>query len=444
MLELEVVPGRSLGCDRWELILGMHLSQAIALLQQEVEQIKEVEVSYSESNPLESDLLLCLTQDGIKLHFDALKQRLKIIEIFNLKKLQLRYCDTVFNDCDVAPNIEMIDHAFGPTHPGVYDAERQLFTLSFRGLCFYFPVDAKYQPQYAHGLGSFQFPNGASPNVVKLFIFSGSGSNLNQAEVPDIPLCCFTSAPILDKCVVDRDQDSTRGVDLDLLVEDLSSPLLQRTAIKTIHVRLEFGDHCQSVLSKLGAPSKVFYKHEDKMRIHSIPNCNSTTSAGHLRSSGGSVTTPVAGSSQQQHQSDYFFNYFTLGIDLLFDAVTNRAKKFVLHTNFPGHYDFNVYNRCDFHLHLIPTGTEFSRDRGSGGRGTSVSRSPSLLEVTALTKWENLSECIKASSRPVVLNRANSSSAGNPFGSTFCYGYQDLIFEIMPNGHIASLTIYQQ
>jgi len=28
--------------------------------------------------------------------------------------------------------------------------------------------------------------------------------------------------------------------------------------------------------------------------------------------------------------------------DILFDAVSHRAKKFVLHSNFPGHYNFNM------------------------------------------------------------------------------------------------------
>jgi len=81
-----------------------------------------------------------------------------------------------------------------------------------------------------------------------------------------------------------------------------------------------FGDTCQSVLSSLGAPSRVFYKSEDKMKIHS-PNSNKK---------------PV------DVHSDYFYNYFTLGLDILFDSKTQRVKKFVLHTNFPGHYNFNM------------------------------------------------------------------------------------------------------
>lgn len=71
--------------------------------------------------------------------------------------------------------------------------------------------------------------------------------------------------------------------------------------------------------------------------------------------------------------NDYFFNYFTLGVvracttsslrsrcrtpdgehdprpasisvfqDILFDSTSHLVKKFVLHTNFPGHYNFNM------------------------------------------------------------------------------------------------------
>lgn len=38
--------------------------------------------------------------------------------------------------------------------------------------------------------------------------------------------------------------------------------------------------------------------------------------------------------------------------DILFDAKTQCVKKFVLHTNYPGHYNFNMYHRCEFALTL--------------------------------------------------------------------------------------------
>lgn len=53
------------------------------------------------------------------------------------------------------------------------------------------------------------------------------------------------------------------------------------------------GQSAQDVTTALGAPSKVFYKSEDKMRIHS---------------SNAFRKTPTA------IKSDYFFNYFTLGL----------------------------------------------------------------------------------------------------------------------------------
>ncbi len=28
--------------------------------------------------------------------------------------------------------------------------------------------------------------------------------------------------------------------------------------------------------------------------------------------------------------------------DILFDASVHKVKKFILHTNYPGHYDFNM------------------------------------------------------------------------------------------------------
>ena len=108
------------------------------------------------------------------------------------------------------------------------------------------------------------------------------------------------------------------------------------TAIQTRDVF--FGDSVQDVVSAIGAPARTFYKSEDKMKIHS----------------------PNAYRKAASSKSDYFYNYFTLGFvsrvilylkivaisrlfqDILFDARTNRVKKFVLHTNFPGHYNFNM------------------------------------------------------------------------------------------------------
>ena len=60
----------------------MPVYQAVQILQRQCRVIKSVEVNYNEKKPFESDLVLNLLNDGIKLMFDAVNQRLRIIEVF--------------------------------------------------------------------------------------------------------------------------------------------------------------------------------------------------------------------------------------------------------------------------------------------------------------------------------------------------------------------------
>lgn len=146
MLELELVPEHSLGNDNWEFVLGMHFSQIVETIQSQIGIIKDVEVLYNDADPLNSDLVINLTKDGIRLIFNPKNQTLKQIEIFNLKLLTLKYCGNVFNSPEIVANVEQIEHTFGATHPGIYNNEKQTFTLTFRGLSFMFHIDAQYQP----------------------------------------------------------------------------------------------------------------------------------------------------------------------------------------------------------------------------------------------------------------------------------------------------------
>lgn len=52
-------------------------------------------------------------------------------------------------------------------------------------------------------------------------------------------------------------------------------------------------------------------------------------------------------------------------------------------------------------------------------------------------QWETIEDLILTpDKKPVVLNRASSTNTTNPFGSTFCYGVQDIIFEVwIPAGN---------
>ena len=119
------------------------------------------------------------------------------------------------------------------------------------------------------------------------------------------------------------------------------------------------------------------------------------------------------------------------------------------------------YHRCQFELPLNYDGHHSTGSslqdlqgpggNGSGGSGTSGTGSSTIsggtmtpVSISSFSRWDQISEKLKPSDKPVVLNRASSTNTTNPFGSTFCYGYQDMIFEVMPNFHIASVTLYCQ
>ena len=116
------------------------------------------------------------------------------------------------------------------------------------------------------------------------------------------------------------------------------------------------------------------------------------------------------------------------------------------------------YHRCQFELPLNydghhSTGSSLQDLQGPGGNGSGTSGTSGStisggtmtpVSISSFSRWDQISEKLKPSDKPVVLNRASSTNTTNPFGSTFCYGYQDIIFEVMPNFHIASVTLYCQ
>lgn len=396
MLDLNVEPERWIGNEQWKFSLGMPLFQAVQILQTHCRVIKSVEVIYNDKHPISSELVLNLSSDGIKLIFDSVTQRLKIIEVYCMSKVKLKYCSMYFNTPQVKPTLKQIDQSFGATHPGQYDSSLQLFLLTFRGLTFFFPVDPQHESYFKqYSRHSPSLPTNLIPVVSKMCIYAGN--HLNDTKPPSMPLSCYFGNLYIESAEVLFANKEAEGLKLTMnTVPDSES------TVQILEKTIKFGDDVQQVLSELGCPCKVFYKLQDKMRIHS--------------------TSPKK-MNDTQH-TDYFYNYFTLGIDVLFDGQLHQVKKFLLHTNFPGHYNFNIYYRCEFSLTLD----------GEDG---------SVTKVTPCSTWKDVTESLGYDvGKPVVLNRASSTNNTNPFGSTFCFGLRNMIFEVMGNDHLASVTLY--
>lgn len=86
------------------------------------------------------------------------------------------------------------------------------------------------------------------------------------------------------------------------------------------------------MLTWFGEPDTVYRKHQDKLRIHELGDTNSTNTKEH--SSDGEYD-------KEAGNNDYFYNWYGLGMDVLLDGSSHLAKKVILHSNFPGHYDFD-------------------------------------------------------------------------------------------------------
>ena len=65
----------------------------------------------------------------------------------------------------------------------------------------------------------------------------------------------------------------------------------------------------------------------------------------------------------------------------------------------------------------------------------------SLFPISCMIQWSEL-HLGQTEEEPYYLKRNPSTNVVNPFGSSQCFGSGNLIFEVMENGYIASVTIF--
>lgn len=405
MLDLEITPEKSISTEKWQIILGMSIYQVIQILKANVESIKTVQLIYNDKDPLSCDYMINMINDGIILYFDSYNQRLKLIEISDLKKSKLRFCGNYFNNLPaVQPTIDQINDTFGITQPGEYDTNSGLFLLHFPGLLFTFNIDYhRVEPKLTHGIQSLHFPAGQAPLVSKISIYYGNSPA--SAIAPEIPTNCLNKDIFTTKLSVIRENKCTKSIQLNLFMQGIEKSY-QLDNRELLDVEISFDDTCQDVLSLIGSPTSIYFKSEESSKLYQNENLLSQNLQ------------------QLNNPYDYFYNYVTLGLDILFSADTHRISKFVLHSNYPCHYNFNSYFMCNFEILLSDKSQQFL--------------------ITPSTKWEKIQEYLNIKTPPAILHRSSSTNSVNPFGPTFCYLYEDIIFEIMANGHIASITLFNK
>lgn len=136
-----------------------------------------------------------------------------------------------------------------------------------------------------------------------------------------------------------REGRQTKGLHLHLFMQGT-----YQLDKETYEAQIFFNDTCQDVMSVIGTPNNVYHKSEELEKLIGQMNENGNGVNGGNGTSGAQLPANPA------QYNDYFYNYITLGLDVLFGANTGRAVKFILHSNFPCHYNFNSYFMCNFEI----------------------------------------------------------------------------------------------
>ncbi|KAF3646667.1 UPF0183 protein [Capsicum baccatum] len=386
-ISLDLRPGVGIG----PFTLGMPICEAFAQVEQDPKNYDVVHVKYFDEEPLKLDIVISLPDHGFHLRFDPWSQRLRLIEIFDVKRLEMRYATSIIGGSSNLATFVAVYSLFGPTYPGTYDKDRGVYTLFYPGLSFAFPIPSQYADCCRDGEAELplEFPDGTTPVTCRVSIYDSSsgskvgvGSMMNKACTPPLPAGSHYMEEVHVK-----------------LGEEL------RFSIGGQHIL--FGASPQDVWTELGRPCGVHQKQVDQMVIHSASDPRPKTT--------------LCG--------DYFYNYFTRGLDILFDGQTHKIKKFILHTNYPGHADFNTYMKCNFVIYCSDSVGSYDQDVNS-----------SKATITASTKWEQVKEILGDCGQAAIQTQGSTS---NPFGSTFVYGYPNVAFEVMKNGYIATVTLFQ-
>lgn len=383
---LDLRPGVGIG----PFTLGMPISEAFAQIEQQPKIYDVVHVKYFEEEPLKLDMVISFPDHGFHLRFDPWSQRLRLIEIFDIKRLQMRYATSLIGGPSNLATFVAVYALFGPTFPGIYDKSRAVYTLFYPGLSFAFPIPNQYTEYFRDGEAELplEFPDGTTPVTCRVCIYDSStdskvgvGALMQKASVPPLPAGS-------------------------LYMEEVHAKLGEEIWFTVGGQHIPFGASPQDVWTDLGRPCGVHQKQVDQMVIHSASDPRPRTT--------------LCG--------DYFYNYFTRGVDVLFDGQTHKIKKFVLHTNYPGHADFNSYIKCNFIIY------------SSNSEGNQLEADATNKRITPSTKWDQVKEILGDCGRGAIQTQGSTS---NPFGPTFVYGYPNIAFEVMKNGYIATVTLFK-
>lgn len=423
-------------------VLGMSLFSAMRVIKtldssssSASSMFKKTIITYSRLHPVDSPVIVDVKSVGIRLRFESATQCLFLIEVYDLQLVSVSLNGYLLGGetrSREAMTLRALYPVLGATHAGFRRKElgKDAFCFQYPGFLIQFSVP---ENEVFQGIPFVLHSSNQSPIVARFFIHG-----------VDFP-----------KVVVARNR--TTAVEgagsLEVMFKE-DGPVL---TFPSNGVVIKLGKTtCQEVLSWLHAPGATCLKHRETF--------------------GGS-------SSNQQQDLDYFYNYFSLGIDLLFDGKRHVVKQAILHANLVPHAQFNVYAKCLFTIkfqlkarkkssatavaappaptpskvhHMLPSSFEellMGTSNSSNSSSKNAAPQAPTPATTATTKSaKDLERLIHCDDKWTAI--ANKLDLQNdqpmvheppeqPFGPCLLYATKRTVFEIdQQSQHIATFTVF--
>ncbi|KAL6767665.1 hypothetical protein ACKKBF_B36160 [Auxenochlorella protothecoides x Auxenochlorella symbiontica] len=301
LLTHELVPGRSLG----PFVLGDSITHTMAYLQQHRKSYRRVEVQYEPQALLSRDILVTLPEHGLRLAFEPLTQRLRLLEILDSSHLLVTYQKArAFGGMAHPPCLGGMYDTFGPTYPVEWDPASASFPLLYPGLLLLFPVPPcdKAMSLTPGNDAPQRFPVPPTTQASRVCLFTGAARDAAAALASPPPPRGHPGAARVLHAVPGRGVYSEAG------------PGGANSAC------VELGDSPQDVVTRLGPP-----------------------------------TFTSAAAEQRGLGARYVYMYPDLGMDVVMGARTHAVEKLVLHASMPGSAGFGLASRCSFRVYAPGT-----------------------------------------------------------------------------------------
>ncbi|KAL0070671.1 hypothetical protein AAF712_001892 [Marasmius tenuissimus] len=372
-LDVDIRPGSGVGIFE----IGTSLWTVLDAIRRMQHQFPQVDVKYDPDASATTSIILHL-RPHVDLLFSGKHQRLHTICIRKLRDpnppVILRYKDSVLSSSDEVLRRVGVSRTFGPTYPGE--------DLRYPGLWFSFDED---------GIGEGR--KGAHPEdrtqEVKRVLVSQKGLDKEGDALGEVGEC-----PIMDGDIALALVKVHDGITLHFHPSTLSPA----------HIRIG-KTTAQDLSVLLGAPLRVHYKEDDRMKIHS---------------SNADSASPETG---------YFYNYFQHGIDFLLSGQDHVVKKIVLHSNVPGTPLFQRYKRCNWEIEGKPEDDE----------------DDTPPRKRFYDRFETISHFLSPRQPPpsMLLDRTDEEDDITlPSSTTRLHGYDGIILEVSEASNVVSVTLF--